>query len=232
MSTYACSDLHGRLDLYNAINDWLCKDDKVIFAGDAIDRGSHCLDTSLAILDNPQWIYLKGNHEDLMVKAYKTKDFSLWFYNGGNKTFYDIKEKWGNPTPFYLSEIKHLPTWYYYENTRGDSVIVCHAGFTPDHMPSEYELLWDRNHFTDIWPSEDKFDHDIGVNATNTFIVHGHTPVQSIIDSDDDPKMMFYCGGHKVNIDLGSVWSGIAALVNLDTFDEHYFDQQGEIMHA
>ena len=73
---------------------------------------------------------------------------------------------------------------------------------------------------------------DIGVNATNTFIVHGHTPVQSIIDSDDDPKMMFYCGEHKVNIDLGSVWSGIAALVNLDTFDAHYFDPQGEIMHA
>lgn len=111
-------------------------------------------------------------------------------------------------------------------------MIVCHAGFTPDHMPSEYELLWDRNHFTDIWPSEDKFDHDIGGNATNTFIVHGHTPAQSIIDSDDNPKIMFYCGGHKVNIDLGSVWSDIAALVNLDTFDEHYFDPQGEIMHA
>lgn len=232
MSTYACSDLHGRLDLYHAINNWLKEDDKIIFAGDAIDRGPFCLETSLAILNNPQWVYLKGNHEDLMVKAYDTKDFSVWFYNGGDKTFYDIKEKWGKPTAFYLSEIKRLPPWFYHETPQGDSVIVCHAGFTPDHMPSDYELLWDRDHLTQPWPTEDKFDHKIGISADMTFIIHGHTPDQSIVDEDGAPRVLRYNEQHQIDIDLGSVWSGRSALINLDTFDVHYFTPQGEVKDA
>lgn len=231
MSTYACSDLHGRIDLYHAINNWLEDDDKVIFAGDAIDRGPFCLETSLAILANPQWVYLKGNHEDLMLKAYDLKDFSIWFYNGGDKTFYDIKEKWGEPTAFYLSEIKRLPPWFYHETPQGDSVIVCHAGFIPDHMPSDYELLWDRDHLIERWPTEDEFDRNIGISAEKTFIVHGHTPAQSIV-REDTPRVFRYNNGHQIDIDLGSVWSGRSALINLDTFDVHYFTPQGEAQDA
>lgn len=232
MSIYACSDLHGRLDLYHAINSWLKEDDKVIFAGDAIDRGPFCLETSLAILDNPQWIYLKGNHEDLMLKAFDTKDFSLWFYNGGDKTFYDIKEKWGEPKAFYSFEIQHLSTWYYYKNSNGNSIIVCHAGFTPNHIPSDYELLWDRDHLSKPWPEKDKFDSSIGGSVDTTFIVHGHTPVQSIISEDGAPQVLRYNNGHQIDIDLGSVWSDCTALINLDTFDAHYFTPQGEVKDA
>ncbi len=239
MSIYACSDLHGRLDLYHAINNWLKEDDKVIFAGDAIDRGPFCLATSLAILENPQWVYLKGNHEDLMLKAFDNKDFSLWFYNGGDKTFYDIKEKWGEPTAFYLSEIRRLPTWYYHESPQGDSIVVCHAGFTPDHMPSEHELLWDRDHLLESWPTESKFHHDIGASAEKTFIVHGHTPVQSLFETNVIPEVFWYNARHQADIDLGSMWSDRAALLNLDTLngnycvpDVHYFTPQGEVKNA
>lgn len=39
MATYACSDLHGRLDLLKQIQDFLQPDDTVYFLGDAGDRG-------------------------------------------------------------------------------------------------------------------------------------------------------------------------------------------------
>lgn len=39
MATYACSDLHGRLDLLEQIQSFLKSDDRVYFLGDAGDRG-------------------------------------------------------------------------------------------------------------------------------------------------------------------------------------------------
>ena len=45
MATYACSDLHGRLDLLKQIQDFLQPDDTVYFLGDAGDRIYQTFDT-------------------------------------------------------------------------------------------------------------------------------------------------------------------------------------------
>lgn len=39
MAVYALSDLHGYLDLYKQIKEFLKPEDKVYFLGDAGDRG-------------------------------------------------------------------------------------------------------------------------------------------------------------------------------------------------
>ena len=97
MSVYAVSDLHGMYSLYEKICAKLNPEDKVIFLGDAGDRGPNGWKLIRVILDNSQWIYLKGNHEDMLIKAIdETKEFDEGLYgyacllhqsNGGKETF-------------------------------------------------------------------------------------------------------------------------------------------------
>ena len=94
MNTYAVSDLHGRLDLYGEINKFLNKDDLVYFLGDANDRGPDGWELIKEIYRNPQWIYLKGNHEqmisdfllDYLNFNYCDDDLQLLLNNGGYDT--------------------------------------------------------------------------------------------------------------------------------------------------
>jgi len=65
------TDIHGQSWLYNEIIKYCQTDPEatIIFGGDACDRGPHGYKIMKDLLQNPQIIYLKGNHEDLFVKA-------------------------------------------------------------------------------------------------------------------------------------------------------------------
>ena len=66
------TDVHGQLDLFQTMRDWCYKQDPectIVFGGDACDRGEFGFDIMQAILDDPQMIYIRGNHEDMFIKA-------------------------------------------------------------------------------------------------------------------------------------------------------------------
>ena len=89
MSVFACSDLHGMLHFYKTIKEFLKPEDVVFFLGDAGDRGPHPWETIKAILTDPQFIYIKGNHEDMLIDAMGHGYGSAWALlrsNGGKKT--------------------------------------------------------------------------------------------------------------------------------------------------
>lgn len=68
------TDIHGMYDLYRAIMDYCIEQDPecvIIFGGDACDRGKDGYKIMKELLVNPRVIYLKGNHEDIFVKAAK-----------------------------------------------------------------------------------------------------------------------------------------------------------------
>ena len=50
----------------------------------------------------------------------------------------------------------------------------------------------------------------------------------------EEPKYdcgaFWYADNHKINLDTGACWTGIAVMLDLDTFDEHIF--QGEPMNG
>ena len=69
MATYACSDLHGMMPLYKQIKNFLSPNDKVYYLGDAGDRGPNSWELIKTILADDQFVYIKGNHEDMLVKA-------------------------------------------------------------------------------------------------------------------------------------------------------------------
>ena len=101
MAIYAWADLHGRLDIFEKGLEFLTPEDTVYFLGDAADRGTNGWTIIKRILNDPRFLYLKGNHEDLLIKAIGNikpenlkedvfrwdRDMDLWFYNGGEPTY-------------------------------------------------------------------------------------------------------------------------------------------------
>lgn len=233
MATYACSDLHGRLDLFKQIKTFLKPEDTVYFLGDAGDRGPNPWELIKEIASNSQFIYMKGNHEDMLCNAMREfldeehpDELYLLIHNGGEKTF----NQWCQESPEarrgWYNFLRKLPTYITYTNPNGLTIHLSHAGFTPyfdvdDNMvaPEEEDLLWDRDHFKiDKWWL-----------GNNEMMVHGHTPVPYLVDricwSDTkvEPGAYWYCNNHKVDIDCGAVFTGHTVLLNLDTLDEEIF---------
>lgn len=230
MATYACSDLHGRLDLLKQIQSFLKPEDKVYYLGDAGDRGPEPWKTIKEIAADNRFIYIKGNHEDMLVKAMEDyikyehigQAFALLAQNGGEETFLQWNQE-EQKTGWY-SYLRKLPTYFIYTNPQGCKIYLSHAGFNPmqdDAIPNDDDLLWDREHFL---VREPKFN-------SNELVVHGHTPIPTLFARThwDNEKFQWmgeaywYANDHKVDLDCGSVVTGRTVLLDLDTFDEQIF---------
>jgi predicted MPP superfamily phosphohydrolase len=145
------TDIHGMYDLYRAIMDYCNEQDPeamIIFGGDACDRGKDGYKIMKELLDNPHVVYLKGNHEDMFVKAarqikndvkidegenirsaiihwcsgydYRYEDIQLAIMNGGLTTLVDWAED-GMDMDF-VDKIDKLPLTF-----STDVCDFCHA---------------------------------------------------------------------------------------------------------
>lgn len=226
MAKYACSDLHGRYDIYLQICKFLKSEDTIFFLGDANDRGPDGYSLMNSILINPQWVYLKGNHEDLFVKAcnegYDSFAYQILYQNGGAGTYIDWEQD-GEPVSI-VNKLDWLPHTYTLVNRFGKVIYLSHAGYTPggNHSYTNDDLLWGREHFKNDWKGE-----------SYEYIVHGHTPIEFMIKDNTVKDIvkadtaLWYCGGHKVCIDNGACWTNAAILLDLDTFEEILIKGEG-----
>ena len=227
MAKYAVSDLHGRYDLFQQIKDFIQPEDTVYVLGDCGDRGKDGWQIIKEVYENPQFIYLKGNHEDMLVEAMRGHDRSLCFYNGGKSTYEAWKYKDGGSMAW-AKRLADLPLEATYINQNGERVVMCHAGYTPHCGQFNWgeDLLWSRDHFNAMWD----------MDFVDTIIVHGHTPIpyldeylyQAPSEKEVEPGAFWYCPDdkgrpHKVDIDCGAVFTGHTVLLNLDTWDEEIF---------
>lgn len=229
--TYVMSDLHGYIEIYKKVKKILNPEDTVYFLGDAGDRGPESWECIKTIMSDPQFIYLKGNHEDMLVEAatdylegderWDHKSWSLSARNGGIHTL----EAW-EADPYrkqWLAKIKKLPTWDTYD-TDDRTYVLSHAGFTPwksEHedmieLPTDEDMMWNRNHWLEN-PKDTEIDTDV-------VIVHGHTPIPYIamdLWMDWEGGALWYNGGRKVCIDSGGFFTHEWILLNLDTMESH-----------
>lgn len=226
MSVYAVADLHGRYDLFQAIKNFITPEDRVYVLGDCGDRGKDGWQIIKEVYENPQFIYIKGNHEAMLVDAMRG-DRELSFYNGGKPTYEAWKYKDGGNRSW-ATKLKNLPVEQIYVNTSGERVVLCHAGYTPHCVQqiNEDDYIWNREHFNAMWD----------VDFANTIMVHGHTPIPYMDEylynsptfTEVKPGAFWYSpddegNPHKVNIDCGAVFTGCTVLLNLDTWDEQIF---------
>lgn len=238
MSVYVCSDLHGCLDIYKQIKAFLKPEDKVYFLGDAGDRGPDPWETIKAVARDPQFIYIKGNHEDMLWKALDTYltdgyidyEYYLLANNGGAETFRQAAQ---DDAPVgWKNWLKKLPEHEVYYNTRGQIVHLSHAGFTPwknedgsVDIPKQHDLIWNRDHFLDS-DENDPWADDV-------IVVHGHTPIPYLLeelnineDAWEKGMPFWYADFRKVCVDTGTVWLKEATLLNLDTWESYTFTNE------
>lgn len=226
------TDVHGNMLLYEKAME-IIKDQPFIFGGDACDRGHSGYSIMRKLLDNPKCTYLKGNHEDMFVKAarflrqfiistdaydettclYNLTDaldadknhvLGLYLYNDGLHTIID----WycdGMPMDF-VDKIDNLEYGISYNNYD-----FCHAGALPKMWDKEkwddkdFEfLLWDRQHFSYGW-------------FKDRMLIHGHTPVDSMPGKyAADRAPILYCGKTRLNMDGGASYNHQLFLLNID----------------
>lgn len=267
MAIYACSDLHGQLELWNRIKEYLTSKDVLYFLGDAIDRGEGGWTIVDEMMDMYNVCYIKGNHEEMALDVFnailhnhiKTEDefsisrsYNRWVANGGGQ----------KKCPFDLLKDRDRLQKYvdFFEKTahstamievNGKTIALDHSGYAIgiDFPFGGRQLYWNRDHFNYSWNEEEEFK--------NVYLVHGHTPTYFFdvkprhmysrfpyyafgynsknVSSHEGyiPKVMRYADdqetGHKFNIDMGSFFTGVAVLLNLDTFEEIYFNEKGRV---
>lgn len=221
---FVASDLHGMYDLYRAILDYCAEQDPefaLIYLGDACDRGRDGYRMMKELLDNPQVIYLKGNHEDMFTRAARQIKEMLSFegrtedeirtilnscltydykycaiqdslYNGGLITLMDwIKD--GMPMEI-VERIEQLPLTFSYEQYD-----FCHAAGVYKSFKIASDAEYENKPF-------DQFVYDTllwnrsGYNygwAPGRTVIFGHTPTPYLaedlnIDLNDFEPLVFH----------------------------------------
>ncbi|MEM7192609.1 MAG: metallophosphoesterase family protein [Pseudomonadota bacterium] len=219
--TYAIGDTHGRSDLLSQLLEQIQHDAQkadaptktLIFLGDYVDRGPDSRGVidilSGGLPDGFGAIFLKGNHEQLMLDFLADASWlGPWCRNGGEQTLrsygvnFDRLEHDRAPPDMFREEFaralpaRHLAFFNALKlyHVVGDYAFV-HAGLRPGvalEAQSPNDLIWIRGPFLDALDPFEKM------------VVHGHTP-------EAEPVIR----AHRIGIDTGAVFSGRLTAVRL-----------------
>lgn len=166
-------DIHGQLDHLEAMLKFLAptQDDQLIFLGDYVDRGPQSREVITRLIelqeDFPQTIFLKGNHEEMLLESLDSKsNRRLWEYCGGRETVKSYKLTAYDPLVFPPDHLQFFKSLLpYYEQTLDRPYLFVHASYDPDKDPSEFsgEVL--------RWETPETTPHQSGCR-----VVCGHVP--------------------------------------------------------
>lgn len=219
--TWACSDLHGNMKIFQKIKEVIQPEDTVYVIGDVVDRGAYGWDILKEVLADERFVMMMGNHEYMMLRAMthnKYADMQLWKYNGGGTTQADIIADDSDIVDMVMEFVRALPYELTYINKSGNIIHLSHSGYgcwkydEPQDAFVEQNILWDRDSFGEEWEWGD-----------NEYVIHGHTPIPIMLEELKclpPTGALWYCDRHKCCIDNGAIWTNKAILIDLDTFEE------------
>jgi serine/threonine protein phosphatase 1 len=210
---YVVGDIHGRADLLAALRTAIVADAEaakesakvLIYLGDYVDRGPGSFEVLDMLINEPleglDAVFLKGNHEDMMLKFLAGPADPLWLHNGGDATLRSYGIHWPAAT-LMMPDLEHLrlALWdalprdhrRFLINLRlsheeGDYIFV-HAGVRPGvplNAQDARDLMWIREPFL---RSRANFGKRV---------VHGHSPSWS-------PEVT----ANRIGIDTGAFYTG------------------------
>ncbi len=185
---------------------------QLVFLGDYVDRGPDSkgvLDRLISIKkERPGSIFLKGNHEAIMLDFLNDpEDMLHWLEWGGQETLasYGVINALSRPGEELAAELcEKMPTSQLpflnalsLTHSQGDYLFV-HAGIRPGVAiddQQEEDLLWIRSRF-----------HKASVDERpDCVVVHGHQPMKKPLDA-----------GWRIAVDTGACWTGQLTAVALE----------------
>ena len=208
---FVVGDIHGCADelkmmlQYLETKESLAEDDLIVFIGDYIDRGPSSKEVIEVLIAfhsrHPQTIYLRGNHEDMLLDflGYEGTLGHSYLANGGQATTQSYgclpapsREQLGaaisaSHLAFYLNLERYLIV--------GDYVIV-HAGLNPlrdVRSQLNEDIFWIRDEFIQ------------NIHNFGRIVVFGHTPYEDVLVHPP----------YKIGIDTGLVYGNMLSVVEL-----------------
>lgn len=219
MRLIAIGDIHGELDHLERLLKRLSptEEDKIVLLGDYIDRGPKIPETVSYLIEFgqkfPNTVFLRGNHEQMLIDSEGGFGQDLWLYNGGSDTIRQHAQTGGlfegHRWFFYNTTLKHK------EEFDGDTYYFTHAGFdcyrsleSQWAKPDPHFFLWEREHLSPIGQaiSKDKWTEGVAV--------FGHTPLRRPLNLS-----------HMIGIDTGAVFGNYLTAVILGKEREFYGSQ-------
>ncbi len=212
MLTVAVGDIHGEAAklarLLFHVEKWLYANApneprRFVFLGDYIDRGPHAREALETVqrLQSAGAVCLRGNHEELMLRAERSeRDMTNFLANGGEATLASL----ATPAAFHAAQdwMRTLPLSY-----EDKLRYYVHAGVdpaTPLDQQTDEARLWIRDDFLCYR----------GLFAK--YVVHGHTPTIYLDPRQTTPDVR----RNRCNLDTGAAMGGSCRRRSLTKFSE------------
>jgi serine/threonine protein phosphatase 1 len=173
-SIVAIGDIHGCArtleTLWNKLKPY--KNSIHVFVGDYIDRGPssrQVVDFLLEVRHDRNCVFLRGNHEAMLLDALHNNRRENWMYNGGDTTLRSYN---------HAKSAKDIPESHlqFYEETKlyyeTENYFFVHAGVPPDQT-IEKSLNNERSQDFFLWGRDHLNAFDVPWEKT---VVFGHTP--------------------------------------------------------
>lgn len=229
---YAIGDIHGRLDLFDALIELIDADNAargaaethLIVLGDLVDRGPHSrgvIDRVMQLIETrPNVRCLGGNHEDMMLRCCDgdVKVVSTFHRVGGRETllsygvsadaydaaaYEEVVELARAAVPqAHLDFLEGLEDF-----VRAGDYLFVHAGIRPDVALAEQtreDMRWIRREFTEA-------DDEFGV-----MVIHGHTITEEVDER-----------ANRIGIDTGAYATGRLTAIGLEGSERWFLATPG-----
>lgn len=181
----AVGDIHGCSKTLKLLLDRLDNEfgdtRTYVFVGDYVDRGPDSkgvVDLLMNFKKDHDCVFLRGNHDAMLLNYHADKSWVQWFDNGGATTMASYGDD-GFDTKIPYSHLKFFASTELYLDT--PEYFFVHGGVPVDSTieaalkdESQYSsFMWRREH---IYTKENKWEKTV---------VFGHTPVRSPIDENN-----------------------------------------------
>jgi len=214
-------DIHGGLKALKQVLERanISNNDTLIFLGDYVDGWSESpqvLDFLIALQQKQQCVFIRGNHDDLLLSYLKTNTYNEeWFKHGGKSTVESYEGIDLSTKEIHIKFLESLEAYYLDDDNR----LFIHAGFTNlKGVDFEYFkplFYWDRT----LWEMVLALDENIPVeselypNRLKLYkeIYIGHTPTTKINKTIPVSKASVW------NIDSGAAFTGPLTILDVET---------------
>lgn len=187
---WAIGDVHGCFDQMMVLVNQVPSEEKIVFVGDYIDRGKKIAEVCAFVkknINNDRYVFLRGNHEQMMIDAVGRISIDGWLINGGSATLKQLGSM--GACEEIAAVFRDLPCRYETEMN-----YFVHGGMSPSLSFADQEddvIMWLR-------PSSGDYNH-------GKFLIHGHTPIKEV-----DVR------NFSANIDTGAVFGRKLSMVKID----------------
>ena len=185
---YVVGDIHGCIGELDALlfylqaKEKLSSEDMVIFLGDYIDRGTDSSDVIELLFqfgeDNPNCVFLRGNHEDMMLSYFGLggRMGDVFLKNGGAATIKSYGAYLSDaPMPEVYASIPERHRYFLQSLSSMvmiENYVFVHGGLNPFRdleKQLEHEIFWIRDDFL------------LHPHSFDKLVVFGHTPFREVL---------------------------------------------------